>query len=105
MGAQRGDAFLQLLLSTCCFLMSLQVSLHEQAQKPIISSSCAVVLQLRSWLILLCPAEYISAGLHVLYSCSTGAADLGAVFEYVHIYALSLTCLCLQPFCQSVFLS
>ncbi len=34
------------------------------------------------------PAEYVSAGLRALDSCSTGhlgAADLGAVLEYVHI--------------------
>ncbi len=105
MEAQRGDASLQFLLSACCLFVSLQVSLHEQAQKPVISSSCAVVLQLRSWLTLFGSAEYSSTGLHVLDSYSTGTADLGAVSEYVHIYALSLTYLCLQPSCKSVFLS
>ncbi len=84
------------------YLLSLQVSLHKQAQNPVISSSCTVALQLQSWLILIGPAEHISAGLHVLDNCSTGAADLGAVFEYVHMYALSLACLCLR---KSVFLS
>ncbi len=50
-------------------------------------------------------AEYISAGLHVLDSCSTYASDLGAIFKYVQVCALSLTCYCLLPARKSVFLS
>jgi len=41
------------------------------------------------------PAEYISAGLHALGSCSTGAMDLGAVFEYVNVYGL--VCVSILP--------
>ncbi len=81
------------------------MSLHEQVQEPVVSSSCAVVLQLWSRLMFSYPAEYISAGPRALDSCSTGATELGAVFEYVHVYALFLTCLCLHSSCKSVFLT
>jgi len=57
-GAKQGDAVLQLPLSTCCLFTSVQVSLLEQVQKPVIPTSCANILQFRSWLTLLCPAEY-----------------------------------------------
>ena len=85
--------------------LSLRTSLHEQAQGPVVSSPCAVVLQLWSRLMLFCPAVYISADVRAIDSCSTGASELGAVLECVHVYALSLTCLCLHSSCKSVFLS
>ncbi len=90
-----------LIFSSYCLLaVSLCLcSLPKQVQGPVISSLAA------SFMADGCPAEYTSAGVHALDSCSTGAADLGVVVEYVHIYALSLTCLCLHPSCKSVFLS
>ncbi len=55
--------------------LPLHISLHEQAQGPVVSSSCAVVLQCWSFFHL---AEYISAGPHAQDSCSTGATEMGA---------------------------
>jgi hypothetical protein len=101
----RGDALLQLLLSTCCLFVSLKVRLHKQTQGPVISKvlCCRLAALVTADRTNFCPAEYTSAGLHVLNSCSTRAADLGAIFKYVHVYALSLTCLRLHPSCKSIF--
>ena len=55
--------------------LCLHISLHEQAQGPVVSSSCAVVLQLWSRLMFFYLAEYVSAGPRAQDSWSTGATE------------------------------
>ncbi len=100
----RGNAFLQLLLSTCCVFVRLQVSLHKQAQGSVIKNCSAVVLQLWLWSIaVFCTAEYASAGVHVL-AVPHALLPLGNFHLRPHMYSFPV--MFLSPsFLQRYFLS